>query len=158
MKFAAIALPLAAILASVAGTAQAEEEEGDAMPRLTGIEARLVYEQSGTLSVDITDNPDFSAFNTIIGEGSAAENANDLLIAAVIETDTETYTDAALVLTVRDSDGKELAQRVFDGMLLETKTHKFVYLEDAGCAGEITITAKLGWTVRTETINLVCGE
>ena len=144
----ALALPAAA----------SAQEAGDGDFRVVDIQARLLYEQSGALSVDISDNPDFTAWNTIIGEGSASENANDLLITAVIRGPGEHNLDAPLTITARDATGKVLATRTVKTILAETATYLSMVVYDAGCAGTMRLEARLGQSVRREEISLDCGE
>lgn len=126
--------------------------------RVTDIRARLLYEQSGGLSVDISDTPDFFAWNTVIGEGSALENANDLLITAVISGPGEHNLGLPLIITIRDVEGKVLANRRIDHILAETTTQFSLILYEQGCGGEISLEARLGRSVRVEEISLDCGE
>ena len=145
-------------LALVLPAAASAQEAGDGDFRVVDIQARLLYEQSGALSVDISDNPDFTAWNTIIGEGSASENANDLLVTAVIRGPGEHNLDAPLTITARDEDGKVLATRTVKTILAETTTYLSMVVYDAGCAGTMRLEARLGQSVRREEISLDCGE
>lgn len=152
MKKIALMLPFAAL----ALAAPALANDGNA--RVVAVEALLLYEQSGQLSENLAGNGYFTAFNVMIGEGSASENASDMVIRAVIEADEETFTETPLIITVYDSEGDVLAQRKIDGLLLETKTYRTMMFEEGVCAGEITVEAKLGASVKRETLNMMCGE
>ena len=144
-------------MAPIAQQAYAQEHR-DADFRVSDIEARLLYEQTGTLSVDLSDHPEFAAWNTIIGAGSALENANDLLVSAVIEGPGQHNLETPLVITVRDADGKTIATRTVAGMLTETKTVRSIILYDVGCAGLLSLEARLGRSMRAVEIWLRCGE
>lgn len=150
----ALALPLAAL--ALTGPLHAKGNPGNA--RVAAVEAMLLYEETGTLSENIAGNGYFTAFNVIIGEGSAQENANDLLIRAVITANEEINLDTPLIISVYDSEGAVLQRRTIDGLLLGKTTYRTMLLENAGCAGEITIEAKLGTSVKRETLNMICGE
>lgn len=138
--------------------ASQEPQFQDRQFRVTDIQVRLLYEESGRLSVDISDNPDFSAFNTIIGEGSAEENANDILVTAAIVGPGEHNLATPLIITVRNRQGRILATRRIRGMLAGARTFRSLVVYDAGCAGTLRITAQLGSSVRSEEIALECGE
>lgn len=124
------------------------------------IRAHLFYENSGRLSADIAPPADFDAFNVIIGEGSAEEPANDLLVAVELRG-APTAAAAPLRIVVRDGRGRVLAQRSIAGPFLsaeQPRVWKAVYLQDVGCAGTLRITATLGRSTRTSSVDLVCGE
>jgi hypothetical protein len=126
--------------------------------RVADVEARLLYEKSGTLSEDITDNPNFWGFNVIIGEGSAKENANDLLVTAVIVGPGQHNLRSPLKLIARDESGKLISTRTIEDILVEPKTYRSMLLHEVGCVGTISLTAQLGQSVRTEEVQLGCGE
>jgi hypothetical protein len=151
----AAALMLAPLAAPAGGQAPAARDSDFAV---TDIRVRLLYEQSGALSQDLTADPDFTAWNIVIGEGSAAENANDLLVTAVIGGPGPHNLEAPLVITVRDGDGKRVATRRIEGLLAERETHRSLLLTDAGCAGTLRVTVELGASRRMEEIALPCGE
>jgi hypothetical protein len=153
--------PLAAFAAfALLGSAAAAQEPDfrDAQFRVADIQARLLYEASGTLSADISDDPEFHSWNTIIGEGSALEIANDLLVTAVVQGPGEHNLRTPLVVTVRDRRGRVLGRRRITEMLTGTRTHRSILLHNVGCAGTITLSAQLGASTRTEEIALNCGE
>ena len=137
---------------------EAQEEPSDRDFRVTDIRARLLYEASGNLSVDISDNPRFTAFNTVIGEGDAEENASDLLVTALVEGPAEHNLTVPLILTARDARGRVLGNRRFEGILAGRRTQRSLLLHDVGCAGAIRLTAELGASRRSEEVRLPCGE
>jgi hypothetical protein len=148
-----------AALALIAGGARAQEPAyRDSNFRIADIRARLLLEETGVLSPDISDNPDFIAWNSIIGEGSAGENANDLLVTAILAGPGEHNLRTPLVLTVRNARGRVLATRSFPSMLAGRRTYRSILVHDAGCEGALTLTARLGSSVRTERVSLDCGE
>ncbi len=147
----------AAALAAFGIAASAQANEGN--PRITDITAHMFYEQSGDLSEDITDDPEFEGWNIVIGEGSAGENVNDVMVMVLVEADEEVYAESVLSITVRAGDENELvAQREIDGLLLDKTTYRAIMIDDAGCMGKITIEAKFGKSERSENITLNCGE
>lgn len=130
----------------------------DADFRIADIQVRLLYEASGRPSGDISADPDFAAWNLPIGEGSAKEPANDLLVTVVVAGPGEHNATAPLVITARNAKGKTLATRRISAPLLGSTTHRSLALYEVGCAGTLTLTATLGKARRTETIDLACGE
>ena len=133
------------------------------------IRAHLVYEETGRLSPDILSEPGFIAWNTISGEGSAEEIANDLLVMVeVIGSGGEENIDQPLEIRVRAGEGLTVgrpigspnARRRFDSLLTseQGRAWKALYLPDVGCAGRLEISATIGRSSRRETIDLVCGE
>lgn len=135
-----------------------EPQFHDRQFRVADIEVRLLYEATGRLSADISDNPEFTAFNTIIGAGSAEENANDILVTAVIVGPGEHNLATPLIVTVRNEQGRVLARRRIGDMLVGERTFRSLVLYDAGCAGTVDISAQLGSSSRAERIALACGE
>ena len=124
------------------------------------IRAHLFYENSGRLSPDIAPPSDFDAFNVIIGEGSAEEPANDLLVAVEV-TGAPIETATPLRIVVRNDRGRVVAQRSIAGPFLsadQPRVWKAIYLQNVGCAGTLRISATLGRSSRSTSIDLVCGE
>lgn len=151
---------IAAILsvATLALTGVAHAETTEAAPEVAGVEAMLLYEQSGKMSVNLAGNGYFTAFNSVIGEGSAQENASDMVIRAVIKAPEQTFSKIPLVITVYDNKGRVIQQRKIESLLLEKTTHRTMLLENGSCVGEITLEAKMGKSVKRETLNMMCGE
>ena len=134
------------------------------------IRAHLVYEETGRLSPDILSQPDFIGWNTIIGEGSAEEIANDLLILVEVigAAGAEENIDERLEISVRRGEGLTVgrpignanARRRFDSLLTseQGRVWKALFLPDVGCAGRLDITATIGRSTRRATLDLVGGE
>lgn len=150
----ALALPMAAMAWTPAANAQANEGNAE----VVSIEAMLLYEQSGKMSVNIAGNAYFTAFNTSIGEGSAEESASDMVIRAVLKADEQVFARTPLIITIYDKKGNVRQRRTIDGTLLGKTTYRTMMVEDASCAGEITIEARMGASVKRENLNLMCGE
>ena len=128
---------------------------------LGALRAYLWYEETGRLSENIAPPVEFVTWNTIIGEGQAAEIANDILLTAeVLSSGREENIDIPMVLEARDSSGRILASRTVDGMLTssEGKAVKGLWVYDIGCSGEITFSARLGGLSRSVALNFPCGE
>lgn len=155
---ALIRISAGVMLAAVSTAVTAQEKFEDNQFRVANIQARLLYEKTGTLSEDVSDNPNFSLHNTIIGEGSAKENANDMLITAVIAGPGEHNATLPLVIEIKNDQGKLLAKKEFKQMLLGASTFRSMVIYDVGCAGVLSMTATFGASVRTEEIILACGE
>lgn len=160
MKGTAIAV--AAILAGTAmvGAPQARQPEQAPEIRLKAIEARLIYQTSGGLSENVAPPSDFALWNTVIGEGSAAEPATDFLVQVRLETGPEqANATEPLVVTVRGAQGKILASRRFQHVFLDD--HRAIVslqVPDATCAGPVTIEARFGRQTQTARIDFACGE
>jgi hypothetical protein len=129
-------------------------------PRVGAFRMQLYYENSGRLSKDISPPVEFSGWNTIIGEGSAEEAANDLLVSVELRGPPGETIEQPLTLVARGEKGKILAQRRFDNLLttVEGRTWKALWLNDVGCAGHIEVTATIGKSTRKSQISLDCGE
>jgi hypothetical protein len=126
------------------------------------IRAQLVYEETGRLSEDILAQPDFVAWNTIIGEGSAEEPANDLLVMVeVTGRGGQENIAEALEIAAQGDNGRALATRRFGESLLTSDdghVWKSLWLSDVGCAGHIQIIARIGRSTRQAELDLDCGE
>lgn len=105
-------------------------------PRIVAIRAQLWLETTGRLSDDIL-RPDFAGWNSIIGEGSAGEPANDLLISVQLRTAGEQLMPGPLEIKVTRGSRGTVATRRFERDLLahEGSVWKAIWLKDVGCAG-----------------------
>ena len=128
-------------------------------PSVGAFRMHLFYENSGRLSKDISPPVDFTGWNTIIGEGSAEEAANDLLVTVEVKGPPGESIEQPLTLVAR-AKGRILAQRRFTNLstTIEGRTFKALWLADVGCAGRIEVTATIGRSSRKTAINLDCGE
>ena len=135
---------------------------------LGDIEARLFYKETGRLSEDILSRrEEFIFHNTIIGEGSAEEAADDLLISVEMSAgkfgsaeQNHRYLETPVTIVARDSRGRILGQRTHGSVLTSYRgsEHKVLWLNDATCAGDVTITATFGRQTKTATLPMHCGE
>ena len=158
--------PQAAVGPSAASEASERTVDVASAASTRGIEvgalrAHLWYEETGRLSENIAPPVAFSAWNTVIGEGQAAEIANDLFLTAeVLSSGGEQNVDVPLVLELRDSAGRILATRTVDSVLTspQGKSVKGLWAYDIGCSGEITFSARLGGLSRNVVLNFECGE
>ncbi|HEU0099785.1 MAG TPA: hypothetical protein VFQ67_13555 [Allosphingosinicella sp.] len=128
-------------------------------PGIGAFRMHLFYENSGRLSKDISPPVKFTGWNTVIGEGSAEEAANDLLVTVEVKGPPGEAIEQPLILVAR-AKGKVLAQRRFDSLLtnVQGRTYKALWLSDVGCAGRIEIVATIGRSTRKTAISLDCGE
>ena len=128
-------------------------------PSVGAFRMQLYYENSGRLSKDISPPVEFAGWNTIIGEGSAEEGANDLLVTVEVRGPPGEFIEQPLTLVAR-ARGKVLAQRRFPNLLTsgQGRTWKALWLNDVGCAGRIEVTATIGRSTRKSAISLDCGE
>lgn len=156
-----IGLVRAAVLAGALGVASAASAADPApVLKLETIRVQLLYTTTGTLSEDIAPPADFSLFNTVIGEGSAAEPANDFLVSVVVSSP-EAQANATLpvVITVRGENGKVLGKRTFDSVFVDN--HRVVaslLVTDATCAGPVYIEAVMGAQKLRAHLEFSCGE
>jgi hypothetical protein len=124
------------------------------------IRVQFLYETSGTLSEDVKTSRGFSIWNTVIGEGNAAEPAADVLVSAVLSSgNLEETAQQPLTLTVKTAAGKIIAQRTFRHILTEHgRVVKSLLLPEATCAGKLDIEADFGSQRKVESVSLDCGE
>ena len=157
-KFAWIAGMVALASAPVLADDHGADEHGRGKVQIADIEVRFLYERSGTLSDDITAMKDFTAWNTLIGEGSAKESANDILIAVRITANGEVYDERTLTISAFDSDRNPLAERTINGVGIKDSGYAHMLLEQSTCEGEIILEAAIGDQTMSEKIELFCGE
>ena len=145
-----IAIVLAALVAAPSATA----------PSIGAIRMQLFYEETGRLSRDIAPPADFTGWNTVIGEGSAEESANDLLVLVEVRTGGAENVLQPLSVVARNGKGRIIAQRRCANLLTsgQGRTWKALWLADVGCAGRVEVTATIGRSVRKSAIDLDCGE
>ena len=148
---------LAAALLTLAAPAAAQPAP---QLKLESITARLLYTSSGALSDNIAPPAEFTLFNTVIGEGDAAEPANDVLVSAIVTSrDAQANGTEPLTLVVRDEGGKVLARRVFDSIFVDgARSVSSVLVQDVACVGPVTIEATMGRQRLTTSLDFACGE
>ena len=127
---------------------------------LDSIRVQLLYTSSGTLSQDVAPPADFSLFNTVIGEGSAAEPANDFLVGVLVTSPSDQANGTVpLVVTVKDAHGKVLARRTFNSLFVDGhRSVSSVFVPDSTCAGAVTIEAVMGAQKLKTSLDFACGE
>jgi hypothetical protein len=123
------------------------------------IRMHLFYEESGQLSPDISPPNEFIGWNTIIGEGSAAESANDLLVVVEVRSRGQQNVNRPVTVTAR-AGRRVLAQRRFASPLTSEAGRSYLplWLKDVGCAGTISVDVSFAGTRRNERLALNCGE
>jgi hypothetical protein len=124
------------------------------------ISMRLFYGYTGTLSPDISPPAQFIGWNSVIGEGDALEAVEDMLVTVHLRGKTDTANFAPVSITAIDGRGKIVGKRIAEPGKASEKGDVAValFLHDIGCAGALKVTAKMGASVKSETINLDCGE
>jgi hypothetical protein len=126
------------------------------------IEMRLFYIYSGTLSENIAAPAEFFGWNTVIGEGSAKEPADDVLVTVYLKRVPGSGGGFDKVsIIAKDARGKILGKRIAEPYMADEQGNAAValLLHDATCAGTITVTAKMGRALaKSNTANLSCGE
>jgi len=152
---------LAALALAALATSAAAKPPSAAPITMGAIKARWFYYHTGELSRDIlAEDGTYSGWNTVIGEGPAGEPADDLLVLVPVRTSGEQFSDVVLDVTVKGEKGKLVGHRKFAGILTGASglAEMPLWLNDVGCAGPITIEARLGKQRRTATLTLACGE
>lgn len=121
-------------------------------PNIQSIKAYLYYNQNergntagGTMSENIIDNPDFTCWNVIIAEGSAAAPSNNTMVVVEIISDSTSYNSNGKVrLTARNSDGKIVSDIVQSFYMIGSGVvyHAPFMLYNTGCE-ELELKAEL---------------
>ena len=125
------------------------------------LEVRLWYEETGRLSDSIAPPAAFYGWNTIIGEGSALEIANDALFTVeVLSGGQQANVALPLTLTVTNNDGRVLGRRTIANILTsdDGRSVQALWVNDVGCAGSLTFSAMIGSVRRSTEVILDCGE
>jgi|tagenome__1003787_1003787.scaffolds.fasta_scaffold20933079_3 hypothetical protein len=148
-------------LAAVAAASAAHIEMSD-------IQARLFYSETGRLSDDLlARKKQFVFWNTIIGEGDAEENADDLLVSVTLSAgkfgtpeENEQNLDAPLTIKATDEKGQVLGMRTARNLLTGRRgsTTVGLWLNDVTCAGAVTVQARYADQVKTAVLKMACGE
>lgn len=131
---------------------------------ITGIRAQLYYENKGTFSDDILTQKDFTLWNTIIGEGSAAGSSTATFVSVEVKGKDVPMGQVKIEVVATGDKGKVLAKSVTDVMIYDARTAFYapLWLSNTGCE-EIKVSAKLtGKDIKgtpfTKTIPFKCGE
>ena len=132
--------------------------------KVTGIKAMLFYDGKGTFSRDVLAKPDFSFWNTVIGEGDAEGPSNSTLV--LVEISGNPSRDEASpprkIEFTATASGKVVLKRTSDiGLFANGKFYAGFWLYDTGCQ-PIRISARIiGQTQpssMSKTIPFKCGE
>ena len=85
---------------------------------VVSLEVNLFYNESGSLSEDIVEAKDFILWNTIIGEGSAAEPSDRFLLKIKFSGPKDQYISDSVELKVSDKNtGKVVYTENYSGFL-----------------------------------------
>ena len=103
---------------------------------------------------------DFVLWNTCIGEGSAEEIANDLLVSIELTSTGEQYNATPLRFVAKGENGKVIAERTFSGILVPSsgRVWKGVWLRDVACGGVVNITLTFGKQTKSAEMDFAGGE
>lgn len=160
------------LLAFATQRARAQKCVTGAPAQLKSIKAMLYYNDSGKFSENLVDNADFTLWNTIIGEGSAAGPSTSLFVVVevmgdarpnICQTDNLTVTlqqkgKPATRRQVRHLSffGKELG--VQGSYVAQSNHFEAFWVYDTGCL-PIAIIAQINQQKSvTKTIDFKCGE
>ncbi len=135
---------------------------------LGDIQARLFYSETGRLSDDLlARKKPFALWNTVIGEGDAEENADDLLVSVTLNAgkfgtpeENEQNVDGPLTIKATDEKGKVLGTRTFKNMLTGVggSITLALWLNDVTCAGKVTVQARFAGQLKSAVLEMYCGE
>jgi hypothetical protein len=132
-------------------------ERGDL--RIEGVEARMYLHDSGTLSAPIT--PSMTLWNTIIGEGAAAEPSTSTLVDVIVQGTPGSFEAGRSVeLVVINSTSGKVTARMNEAVGVISRagiSHIAFWLPDTGCE-PLTITASIGRTTKKLDLPFACGE
>lgn len=159
---------LLALLAPPVGQAQS----ATAPPyRVTGVQVKLFYENTGTFSPDILADPKFDLWNTGVGEGSAKGPSSSTLVVVTVAGEAGSYEPARKVeLTARfvSTDGKTTTLRrrevqVYPMGIVTTQGRFYAafWLTRTGCIPvelSIRILGQPAGTTARRKIPFACGE
>lgn len=141
--------------------AQPQDHRPHFPSRLKSMSAMLFYTNTGKFSQNILDNPNFSLWNTIIGEGSAEEPSSEtlVLIEVVGDGSPDVSSSDKLTVTTQVRGMPPIKRRVGNFLFSRAGTHfEAIWLYDTGC-GVTTISAQLnGEPPITKTLDFECGE
>lgn len=132
--------------------------------RITAIKAMLFYDGKGTFSRDVLAKPDFTFWNTIIGEGDAEGPSNSTLV--LVEVSGNPSRDQASpsrkVEFTATASRRVLLKRTADiGLFSDGKFYASFWLYDTGCQPIKILARILGQTQassKNTTIPFACGE
>lgn len=156
MRMKTIIVGAAGLLAS----SQAALAATDPDMHLDSMQIKLVYKGTGVLSQDIASGP-FSAWNTVIGEGEAAEPADDMIAFVVVGSMGEqSFRETPVDVVATDAHGKILARRRFENVLTTDagKASLPMFIPDSTCSGMVTVTATMGSERMAKSVAMACGE
>lgn len=125
---------------------------------LSDIRVQLYYGGSGRLGPNLEQG--YGGWNLPIGAGDSEGNADDLLVAAELQAGGEEFVQTPLKIVVTGDKGKVLASRQFRSFLIPEGGRLYLplWIQNAGCAGEIKASVRFGNQQKSKTIALRCGE
>lgn len=141
-------------------------------PAIQSIKAYLFYNQDergnnagGTMSENIIGNPEFTCWNVIIAEGSAAAPSNNTMVIVEIVSDSASYNSNGKVrLIARNSDGKIVFEQEQSFYMIGSGVLYYApfILYDSGCEelklkAELIIEDKVV-SEKSAVIPFACGE
>lgn len=141
-------------------------------PKIQNIKSYLFYNQDergnsagGTLSENIIDNPEFTCWNVIIAEGSAAAPSNNTMVVVEIVSDPTSFNSNGKVrLKARNSDGKIVFEQEQSFYMIGSGVLYYApfMLYDSGCE-ELKLTAELIFednvvSEKSAVLPFACGE
>ena len=130
--------------------------------KIVNIKAYLYFENKGTFSENILDNPNFILWNTIIGEGSAKSSSNSTMVVIEINGNPLKHISQRIEFVAMENNKVKIKQ-ILDFTINDNNDKYFAvfWLYNTGC-NPIKISAKiLGQKDDNKietTIPFQCGE
>ncbi len=129
--------------------------------KLHAIKAQLIYQSSGTFSEDLITSNNFVYWNTIIGEGSAKEPTDKLLVMVQVKSSKKELNPKGekILITVKENGKVKAESEQTVGFMTNFSYHVPLIVNNIGCE-PLTITAKIkGDSLSLEKeIPFKCGE
>ena len=101
----------------------------------------------------------FHGWNTVIGEGSADEPANNMLVVVHLQSNGHHFIQKPLKIEVFGNN-KLITQEKQSALLTDAKGRVAVpvWVKDMGCAGNVIIRVDLAGSIVEESLSFDCGE
>jgi hypothetical protein len=151
----------AALIPAPVGHVRGDLHVDQGAPALAAVEAFLYYYDSGTLSPNIIDNPDFKLWNVNIGAGSATGRSNATFVKVTVAGPPNRYLrDLVLVFEARVGDTILVDRSTPVGIFGSAGRYYGGYwLYDTGCDPVVLTVALRGQRAPvTKRIDFDCGE
>lgn len=156
-------MPRATIVLVLLATMGASPVAAPPPYRIAAMRASLFYSDTGTFSENILDNPHFTLWNTIIGEGSARGPSEATLVVVEIAGAPGAHAEGRTLQFIATSRDTTMVRRRSPIGILSAKGRYFAgfWLHGTGCRRitlSATITGQSPVSRMTKVIPFACGE